>query len=111
MNGRFSYIKPFCVFPEFFDIFLRNILVCYALFIGSFDDFVVNVGEILNKTDFIASVFEVAAQNIKNAQRSCVADVNVVINSRSAGIDFDFTFFDGFQFFLLPCESVKYFHF
>ena len=57
---------------------------------GFFDYFIVNIGKILNKSHLVAAVFKVTAERIENAKRTRVADMDIVINGGTAGIDFDF---------------------
>ena len=110
VNGRLADIHPLGVHPELLDIFLRHLGEGEALLIGAADDLIVDIRKILHKAHVVAAVFKIAAQHIEHAQRAGVADVDIVINGGAAGIDFDLTRCDRFQFFLLPGQCVINLH-
>ena len=111
VNGGFFYAKAGGIFFIFGNIFFRNLGRGDAFFVGAFDDFIVNVGKVLNKSYLVAKKFQIAAEHVKNTDGPCVADVDIVINSGSAGIDFEFAGGKRNKFLFLPCHGVKNFHF
>ena len=100
---RFPDIHALCVFPEFFDIFFGNFLKGQTLLIRTADNFIVDIGEILNKGNLVAPVLEITAKNIKHAKRSCVSDMDKVINRRTASIDFKLAGCNRNKLLLLSC--------
>ena len=111
MNGCLTDIQTLCIDPEFLNVFFGDILVSHALLVGTANNLIVDIGKVLNKGDLVAHVFEIAAKNIKNAKRPCIADVDIVIHCRAAGINFEFTLVNRHKLLLFPCQSVKNFHF
>ena len=78
--------------------------------VGAADHLVVDVGEVLHKSDFVALVLKVAAQHIEHDERTGVADVEIVIHGGAAGIDAHFALMDGLEFFLLTGHAVVNLH-
>ena len=87
-----------------------NRQVIRALFIGLVDDLVVDVREVLHIGHLIAPVLQIAAEHIKDADGTGVADVNIVVHRRAASIDFQLARLHGHQFFLLTGHGVVNFH-
>ena len=108
-SGRMNTQSP-GVGEILFDIAVGNDVVRHALFIGFFDDLVVNVGKVLDKGDFHAAVFQIAPQNVKNNKRACVADVKEIVNRRAAGIHFDLSQLDRDELFFFSRQGVVDFH-
>ena len=102
MNGCILKIQAVCVCPKFFDIFFADLIKGYTLFVGSLDNFIVNICKILNEFHVISSVFKVSSENIKNAKRTGVSYMNIVINGRSARVNFNFIFINGNKIFFSP---------
>ena len=74
------------------------------------DDLVVDVGEVLHELDLVAAVLEVAAQQVENDERTRVADMEVVVYGRAAGIHLYLARRDRNEFFLLTGQCVVEFH-
>ena len=110
MDVRLTDIEPLCIFPKFIDIFFGDLGELHALFIGSLDYFIVNIGEILNEFHLVAPVFKVAAQNVKNAKRARVSDMDIIIYGRAAGVHFDLSGRYRHKLLFLPCQCVVNFH-
>lgn len=77
-----------------------------ALFIGLLDELVIDVGEVLHELYLIAAVFQITAQHIKYADRTGIADMDVVIHGRAAGIDPDLARFQRHKFFLFTGQGI-----
>ena len=89
-----------CVGEIFLDVFICNFLGCAVFFMRTIDDFIIDVGEVLNKGHIVADVFEIAAQHVEHDKGSGVADVKIIVDRRPAGVHFDLSRFDGFKGFL-----------
>ena len=100
--GR-SDIEARGVFFVFLDIPAADGQVIGAFLVGFVDDFVVDIGEILDVGDLIAQVLEPPAQHVERADGAGVADMDIVIDGWPAGVDFDFSRFDGGEFLFFPC--------
>ena len=60
-----------------------------TLFTCSFDDLVVDVGDILHERHFEAAPDEVAADHVEADKRARVADVDAVVHGRAADVHAD----------------------
>lgn len=75
------------------DIFVGNVFPRDTLSIGGFNDFVVNVGKILDVMNFVAELGKEAADNVPYDKRAGVADMRRAVGRDSAAIDADLIFF------------------
>ena len=73
-----------------------------ALLVGAVDHLVVDVREVLHERHIVAPPLQVPAQHVKDDQRPRVADVNVVVHRRAAGVDAHLALVQGLELFLLP---------
>ena len=96
-----TYIESISVFPIFLNVFFGNSKIIRTLFIGFFDDFIINIRKVLYKRYLISAVLQVAAQYLKYTNRPCISNVNIIVNSWSAGIYFEVAFLLRNQLFFL----------
>ena len=101
--ARFTDIHALCVFPELLNIFFGDFLKGKTFFVCTADNFIVDIGKILNKGNLIASVFKIAAKNIENAKRTGITDMDKIIYRRTAGVNFEFARRYRNQFLLFSC--------
>ena len=106
MHGCMLKIKSVRVRPEFLNIFFRYFIVCGALFVGSFNDLIINIRKILHEFNMVSPIFQITPQHIKHAKRPCISDMDIVIYRWPAGIDLDLIFIKGYKFFFLPCHCI-----
>ena len=59
---------------------------CATLLVGSIDNLVINVGQILGKRHFVTARDKPAANNVETDKRAGVADVDIVIHRGAAHI-------------------------
>ena len=71
-----------------------------TLLVGSIDNLVINVGQILGKRHFITACNEPAANNVKADKRASVADVDIVIHRGAAHIHAHLARLDRLEFCL-----------
>ena len=84
---------------------LRHLLGGATLLVGTVDDLVVDVGEVLGKRHLVALIDEVATDNVKRKKRTRIAHVNLVVDSRAAHIHADLARLEGLEL-LLAMELV-----
>jgi hypothetical protein len=60
-----------------------------ALFVGSVDDLVVDVRDVLDEGDLVTSAPQISRDHIPEKGRPSVADVYVIVDRRTADIDTD----------------------
>ena len=99
MNGCFADTKAFGIGQVFVDVTLCDFLCSYAFFVCLFDDLVIDVGKVLDKGNIVSFKFQISAHSVKYTDWTCVADVDKVIYSRSAGIHFYLALLDRHKFF------------
>ena len=92
------------------DVFFGDLLAGDALLVGALDDLVVHVGEVLHERHLVAAVLQIAAQHVEHDDRARVADVDVVIHRRAAGVHTHFARLDRHELFLLHGHGVVQFH-
>ena len=94
MNGGRTDAQTLCVGEVFLDVAVGDDVVGHALLVCLFDDLIVDVGEVLYELDLIAAVLKVAAQRVEDDKRTRVADVEVVVDRRTAGVHLDLALFE-----------------
>ena len=71
-----------------------------AFLVGAADHLIVDIGEVLNELDLIALVLKVAAKRVEHDERARIADVEIVVDGRAAGIDAHLARLNRDEFFL-----------
>ena len=94
----------------FGDVALGNLRDGHALLVGAADHLVVDVGEVLHEGHFVAPVFQVAAQHVKDDEGARVSDVKEIIDRGPAGIDAHLSLVEGHERFLFPGHAVVNLH-
>ena len=110
MYGRLADAEALRIDVVFLDIAVRDDVEVHALFVCLVDDLVVDVGEVLHELHLVAAVLKVAAQQVEHDERARVADVEVVVHGRAAGIHFDLARGDRNEFLLLAGQGIEQFH-
>ena len=110
VHGRPADAEPLRIDVVFLDIAVRDNVEVHAFFIRLIDDLIVDIGEVLHKFHLVAPVLKVAAQQVEYNERARIADVEVVIHGRAAGIHFDLTWGDRNEFLLLAGQGIEQFH-
>ena len=110
VNGSLLDAEALRVDIVFLDIALCDGVEVNALFVRLVDDLVVDVGKVLHELYLVAAVLEVAAQQVENDERTRVADMEVVVYGRAAGIHLYLARRDRNEFFLLTGQCVVEFH-
>ena len=110
VHGRLLDAQTLCINEIFLNITLSDGVEVHAFLVRLVDYLVVNVGEVLNELNLVAAVLEVTAQQIENDERTCVADMEVVVHSRTAGIHLYLARRDRNEFLLLTGQRVVEFH-
>ena len=110
VHGRLADAERVRVGEVLGDVLFRDLLAGDALLVGALDDLVVHVGEVLHERHLVAAVLQIAAQHVEHDDRARVADVDVVIHRRAAGIHAHFARLDRHELFLLHGHGVVQFH-
>ena len=77
---------------------------------ASVDHLVIDIGKVLTELNLVASVLEISSQCIESYERSCITEMEIVIDRRTASIHLNVSFSDGFELFLVSCERVEKLH-
>ena len=107
MNSCRTNIQPLCIRFIFTDIFFSAFFGRNAFFFGLFDNLVIDIGIILNEIDFVSTVFKESAQHIKNTNRSCIADMDIIIDRRATYIHIDLIRVHRLEFLFFVCQCIK----
>ena len=99
-RGRHD-IHAFHILFALRDISLGNLLRADALFIGFFDNLVVHVCKVGYKVHFIAFVLQITAHRIEHDHRTGIADMDKIINGRSAHVHAHLFFLQGDEILFL----------
>ena len=82
-------IQAVCIGLVFPNIPFGKFRGWHALFVCPTNDFVINIGEILYISHFIATIFQIPPQHVKRTDWAGISDMNIVVNSWAAGINAD----------------------
>ena len=110
MHSRLADTQPLGIRVILLDITVSDDVEVHALFVGLVNHLVVNVGEVLDKLHLVAAVLKVATQQVEHDERARVADMEIVIHGRAAGIHFDLARRDRDELLLLAGQGVVQFH-
>ena len=75
------------------NIALGNSMPRHLLLIGSPNNFIIHIGEVLHMHHFPALLLQIAANDIPGHKRPGVADMGMIVRSNAANIHFNFSFF------------------
>ena len=99
VDGGLAHAQRLDVLEVLGDKALAQLLDGGALLVGAVDHLVVDVGEVLHERHVVAAPLQVPAQHVEHDERTRVADVNVVVDRRAAGVDAHLALVQGNQFF------------
>ena len=105
-----EYVECLCIVEVLLDVLLGYLRRCDAFLLGSVDDLVVNVGEVLYELDLVAPELEIPPERIENDKRSGISYVEEVIYGRAADIHPDLARLDRYEFFFSVGKSVVDLH-
>ena len=69
------------------NISLRHLFAGQTLFIGLFDDLVIDIRKVLHKGHLISPIGEIPAQTVEHDEGAGVSNVKIVVYGWAAGID------------------------
>ena len=110
MHVRLHHAQGFGVLEVFADVLFGDGVHGGVFLIGAADHLVVDVREILHEGYVVTHVLEKAPQGIEDDKGARVADVEVVVHRRAAGVDADFALVDGDELFLFARHGVENLH-
>ena len=93
------------------DIAVGNGIPRDAFAVGSVDDLIVDVGEVLDVRDFIAQVFQIALDDVPRDERTGIAHVGMVVRRNAADIHLDLARRNGHEDFFFTGQCIIYFQF
>jgi hypothetical protein len=88
------------------DILAGDFFKAGLFFDGLGYDLVIDIGDILYVCNFIATILEIASQDIEEDEGAGVSDVEIVIDSGPAGIDLYLSRRDGNEFLFFPLALI-----
>ncbi|VDZ74576.1 Uncharacterised protein [Atlantibacter hermannii] len=79
----------------------------FAVFIRTFDDFVINVGDVAHVLELVAQEAQVTRHYVKCHKRSPVTDMTEVVNRDTTHVHPDFPGMYWFEFLFLAAKGIK----
>ena len=110
MYGCALDAQTLCVDKVLLNIAVSDDVVGHAFLVCLVDDLIVNVGKVLYKGYLVAAVLEVTAEQIEHDERTCVADVEIVIDGRAARVHLDFARGNRYKLLFLTGQCIKQLH-
>ena len=101
INMRTAHIEFIHYFKVGVNIAVADIIPLYALFIGSVDNLVINIGKVLYMGYVIAFMLQKAADNVPGYERTRITNMRMVVRSNTANIDVGFARMNRYEFFFL----------
>ena len=101
INMRTAYIELIHYFKVRINIAVADVKPLHALFIGSVDNLVINIGKVLYMGYVIAFVLQEAADNVPGYERTRITNMRMVVRSNTANIDVGFARMNRYEFFFL----------
>ena len=111
MRRRGADVQVGHILFAFLNVTLGNDRSVHAFLICLFNDFVVYVGEVRYVVHFVPFILEVTAHRVEHDHRSRVADMNQVVNRRTADIHADLARRNRLELFQCFCLGIINPHF
>jgi hypothetical protein len=80
------------IFKKSSGVFISNLVKVSVFRDGLLNDLVVDIGDVLNVANFISQILKVATYNIEDDEGTRIANVKVILNRWSAGIELKLAF-------------------
>ena len=106
MNGRRLNIELPGIFLESRDIFISNGFGSWTFGNRCLDNFVIDVSKVADIINLIPSILEITANGVKGYRATGVADMDIVIDGRTADIESYLPLFNRTENFLLSCQGI-----
>ena len=110
MYGRFLDVERCSILVVFLDIFFGDLRRSNAFLLRTFDDLVIDIGKVLHEFYLVAVVFQIFSERVEYNEGSRVADVEIVVDRRSADIHLDLAFFDRHELLFFSRQSIINLH-
>ena len=104
-SGR-STLRDVFVFVHRVDETLGQGINRLTIFGSTFDDLVVNVGDIAHVFDGVTAGFEVTVHRIKHHHDPCMTQVTVVVHRHAAHVHAYLARFNGFKDFFVAGQAI-----
>ena len=111
MRRRGAHVQIRHILLAFLNVTLGNNRSVHAFLICLLNDFVVYVGEVRYVVHFVPFILEVTAHRVEHDHRSRVADMNQVVNRRTADIHADLARRNRLELFQCFCFGIINPHF
>ena len=110
MNRGRLYIKCLHIFPAFRNITLGNHGRIHPFLIRFPDDLIIYVRKVGDVIHRIAFVLHITSGRVKNDHRTCITDMDQVIDSGPAHVHAHLPLLQRYEFLFLPGQCVINFH-
>src|SRR5436853_6427398 len=93
---------------KLFDIFLRDDFAADVIFLRSFNDLVIHVGEVPDVVDLVAAKSQISVDNIKGEEKTAMTEMRRIVHGHTAEIHFYLTSIEGNELLLFTVDRVEY---
>ena len=111
MRRRRLHIHATHIFFTFCDVTLGNLLGTHALLVGLCDDLIVHIREIRYIIHLIPTIFHIATHGVEYDHRTCISDMNEIVNGRSTHVHAYFARLERNELFFSLRLCIKNSHF
>src|SRR5207237_10836605 len=94
---------------KLFDIFLRDDFAADVIFLRSFYDLVIHVGEVPDVVDLVAAKSQISVDNIKGEEKTAMTEMRRAVHDHTADIHFCLASLERNKLLLLSTECVENF--
>ena len=101
INVSAFYVQLVHYFIVRINVTVANVKPLHAFLVGSVDNLIVDISEVLHMGYVIAFVFQEATDNVPSYEGTSVANVRMVVGSNAANVDVCLAFVNGYKIFLL----------
>ena len=107
LHIRAQNVQRIKIFVHFGDHAIHQRHKAFAIFIGAFDDFVVDIGNVAHILQLIAEETQIARNHVKSNKGTPVTDMTEIVNGDSTHVHADFPGVNRLKFLFLACQSIE----
>src|SRR6266498_1804704 len=99
-------VQVFKIVGVILNVALRKFEWFFTKLVGAVDDLIVYIGVIHHMLDFVASIFEITADDIEHQRGHRMTHMRIVINRYTADIEFYEIWLEGLKIFFFASEGI-----
>src|SRR3972149_3779925 len=99
INISFFYFQFLQIFKKSVDIILSYRMIVFLFFVCFLNNFIINIGYVHHIFYFIPFIFKISSQYIGRNKRTCITNMEIIIDSGSTNVNLYIGWIDGLKFF------------